>query len=240
MYDSNVSTPLGGYTVPRLTNKRQSVLEAPEGDLFDLEIVRAHLRFPNPKENDYLKDIILPTAIGAVEDYIGRALLTRKVKMTMDCVPGLGGEDSYRSGNGYFPVTFSNVGAFRWFELLGSPVSEVEAFTYFEEDGTEKTFDDTNYLVDLEDKDRLARIVLQRGALWPTALQVAKALSITYYIGYGDKDAVPPQLKHAVLLITTALFTNRGDSADSQDLVLHFPQVKALLAPFIMMNFTTI
>jgi hypothetical protein len=237
MYES---APLGGYTVPRIVSKRLRTAEAPSGELFDLDTLRTHLRFPNPKENDYLKSFILPTAIDAVERYTSRFLLSRKLSMTMDFIPGFGDATAGRYGTGYYPVTFTQRGTFRWFDLMGAPVLTVQSMKYIQDDGVESTFPADQYLVDAADPDRAARIILQRGALWPSDLQVAKGISIAYTAGYGEAADVPASLKHAVLLIATALFTNRGDSADSQDLVLHFPQVRALLAPYIIPNFITV
>ncbi len=237
------SAPLGGWTVPRPVFKRLQVIpsEGPVDPLFTLNILRTHLRQPSPLDDDYLKTVILPTAVDAVEQYISRTLITKNLRMWMDFIPGMGRDDSYNQ-NGVIeaPVSYSGGTSFRWFDLMSAPVTEVTSINFITDAGDEVVFDDANYIADFSDPDANARIILQRGSVWPTDLRVAKSLFIDYKAGYGAATDVPASLKHAVLLIATALYTNRGDSADAQDMVLHFPAITALLNPYRIIKIGTL
>ncbi len=238
MFNNYNSAPLGGWTVPRPVFKRLEVIppEDVADPLLSLDLVRAHLRYPNVKDNDYLTQIVIPTAIDAVEQYISRSLLSKNLRMWMDFIPGMGGNSFGGSDISLSPVAFSSGNTFQWFELMNAPVTDVASIKFISESDTEQTFDSANYIADFTDQDAPARIILKRGCVWPTDLQIGHALSVEYTAGYGVSADVPASLKHAVLLLIAALYSNRGDAADAQDAVLHFPGVTALLNPYRIMK----
>jgi hypothetical protein len=287
---NNISVPLGGWTVPRPVFKRLQEVAGPVGDVVTLATLKAHLRITDSNADEYLTDVILPGAIDAVQRYTNRRLLPQSVIMWMDFLPGTGNEYTlYGAGTAQIPVRYANIGMFRWFELMGTPVASVDSFHFITNNGVEVVFDPSQYIVDNADRDMPARIVLQRGTVWPVDLQVAHSLRIAYSLGYrngwtawlpatsyglgaqvsngglsyqcttagtsaasggpsgtgatitdgtavwkfvSDSLSVPASLKHAVLLISAALWSNRGDNADQQPDILGFPAVRALLDPY--------
>jgi hypothetical protein len=295
---NNISVPLGGWTVPRPVFKRLEEVTGPTGDVVSLATLKAHLRITDSGTDEYLSDVLLPAAIDAVQRYTNRRLLPQSVILWMDFLPGTGNEYTlYGAGAAQIPVRYANIGMFRWFELLGTPVLAVDSFKFITNNGVEVLFDASQYIVDNADHDMLARIVLQRGTVWPVDLQVAHSLKISYRLGYqntftawaalttyatgsqvsnggksyqcttggtsaasggpsgtgatitdgtvvwkfvSDGLAVPASLKHAVLLIAAALWSNRGDNADQQPDILGFPAVRALLDPYRVLRVSTL
>jgi len=231
--NGNVSVPLAGWTVPRPVFKRLEEIGGPTGEVVSLATVKAHLRITDTSADSYLTDMLIPAAIDAVQRYTNRRLLLQTVAMWMDFLPGTGNENTlYGAGTAQIPVRYANIGMFRWFELFGAPVASVQSFHFITNDGAEVTFDPSQYIADTADKDMPARIILQRGTVWPVDLQVAHSLKVSYTLGYTNAAAIPASLKHAVLLIAAALWSNRGDNADQQPDILGFPAVRALLDPY--------
>lgn len=288
--------PLAGWTVPRPVFKRLQQLTAPAEQPTTLAKVKAHLRKTDSAEDDYITDLIAVSA-DMVEKYCSRKLIPVDVQMWMDFIPGTGNENAlYGSGTAQVPIRYANVGMFRWFDLMGTPVTAFDSMHYITDTGTDVVFDAANYIVDMVDPDMRARVILQRGTVWPTDLQVASALYVKYTQGYktnypqwiantayaigaivsnntlsyvcttaGTSAAsdgptgtttsvdgtatwtyvcapgVPAALRHAVLLVAAALYSNRGDNADKGNTdVLNLPSVRATLDPYRVMSISTL
>lgn len=227
---NNSHVPLAGFTVPRPVFRRLQVLIPPAAQPLDLAVLKAHLRITHSNEDAYLQTLI-DTATSLVETYLGRALISRTVKMWMDFVPGTGNDTAlFGMGTATLPVRYGNIGMFRWFELMTVPVLSFTAFRYIPMNGgAEVTVDPSTYIADATDPDAPGRVILQRGAIWPTDLQVAHALSFEYVLGYGATAAsVPAPLRHGVMLMAAALWSNRGDNADD----LGASSVRSILDPY--------
>lgn len=232
--------PLAGWTVPRPVFKRMEQVEAPASLPTTLAKLKNHLRVSHTADDEYLTDLI-STATELVESYLSRRIVARKVRMWMDFIPGTGNEYTlYGAGAAQMPVRYASVGMFRWFELMGTPVSAFESLKYYTDAGVVQTFPANQYIIDKTDPDMPARVILQRGTVWPTDLQVAHSLSCDYTLGYATDADVPTPIKHGVLLAAAALYSNRGDNADQPIDILSLGGVRAVLAPYRVLKFTTL
>lgn len=286
---NSMQVPLAGWTVPRPIFKRLEQLTAPADYPTTLGKVKSHLRVTHNADDEYLNDLIA-TATEVVEQYLSRRLVKRDVRMWMDFLPGTGNEYTlYGAGTAQIPIRYANIGMFRWFDLFGTPVSAFDSLNYIMNDGSANVFPASQYIVDITDPDMPARIILQRGAVWPTDLQVAHALNARYTLGYSNgfpawqpltayglgaqvtngglsyqattagtsaasggptgqgtgiadasviwtyvsgAAAVPAPLRHAVMLVSAAFYSNRGDAADAEKDVLRLPAIQATLEPY--------
>lgn len=149
--------------------------------------VKSHLRIENDFQTDdeYLIHLI-GTARRYVEDIIDRTLVTTQWTMVLDS----------------FPVDE--------IELPRPPVSKIETATvvnYVSEQGSVLTLSDTLYRVD---RDATPGILSNNyGLCYPSTLDDTGAVTISWYAGYGDSTKVPPQIKHAVLMLVGHWYGNR-------------------------------
>lgn len=232
--------PLAGWTVARPVFPRLEEYAQPAELPIDLPLLKQHLRITHNAEDSYLT-FLISGATEIAERYMSRRIVSRGVRMWMDYLPGTGNDYMlYGSGIANAPISYASVGMFRAFALMGAPTASVESFEYITNDGVTKTYDPSNYIVDLADKNARARIILQRGAVWPVDLQVAHSLKINYTLGYGNAAAVPFTIKQAVMLIAAALWSNRGDANEVASDVLNLPGVQACLAPLRIMRLSTL
>lgn len=225
--------PLAGFTVPRAVLRRIAGDIDPGVAVVPLATLKTHLRVTHSSEDAYLATMET-AARRMVERYLSVRLITRQIVQWMDCFPGNGG-NSYAIGAAapLYPVRYGNVGTFRWFELIIRPTVNVTAFEYITPADTTETFPSNFYIVDASDPDQYARVILSENNIWPVDLRSAKAIKVTYDVGYGPAAAnVPPDLVHAVMLVAAALWSNRGDNLDPGTDILHLPAVKAILDPF--------
>lgn len=119
------------------------------------------------------------------------------------------------------------------------PLLSVTSVQYVDADGVTQTWDAANYVVDPY-RDP-GRIVLAQGASWPSTRDVPNAVTITYQAGYGaslvddvyeeDATQVPPELRHALLLLTAEWYRHREPTEERPYLVLPYA-VERLIWPF--------
>ena len=141
--------------------------------------VKSHLRIENDFQTDdeYLIHLI-GTARRYVEDIIDRTLITTQWTMVLDS----------------FPVDE--------IELPRPPVSQTETatvITYVTEENGTQTLSDTLYRVDADATPGI--LSNNYGLCYPSTLDDTAAVSISWYAGYGDSTKVPPQIKHAILML---------------------------------------
>lgn len=234
---NNLMVPLAGWTVPRPVFKRYEVVTKPTVYPVDVTTLKSHLRITHTSDDAYLTTLI-KTATAIAEKFTNRKFISTPSKMWMDFIPGTGNEYTlYGAGTAQVPVRYANIGMFRWFELLYSPVASVDSIHFISNDGSDNVFDASQYIIDRVDQDSPARICLQRGTVWPVDLQVAHSLYVNYTVGYGPTAAdVPPEIAHVVMIAAAALWSNRGDDADPQSSILAMPNVRSILSQHRIMS----
>lgn len=224
------SQPLAGATVLRMTARRTEIATPPSGLPVELAALKAHLRVTDIDSDAYITSLIA-VAVDIAERYISRALITRTVRQWLDFFPGYGVGQDYTDGvwdGAFWPFTET----VRQLDLVGVPFRTITSIKTYNDADEATILDPSIYLVDVADLDAPSRVILRRGEIWPTALRVAKAISVEGTIGYGAASDVPASLRHAVLLIAAALWSNRGDSIDKGQDVLDLGNIRATLDPY--------
>lgn len=89
-----------------------------------------------------------------------------------------------------------------------TPVSDVVSIDYIVSDGASATLDSAVY----EFRADARSIVLKPGQVWP-AIQAESRISVTLDVG---PEAIPPAVRHAILLRVEDLYENRGSGKDSE------------------------
>lgn len=167
---------------------------------------RSHARVDENTE-DTLIGYYIKTARQIAEEYCNRSFVTTTWKRYMDCWPDTD------------VIT-----------LPKSKVSAVSSITYYDEDGTQRTWSSSQYDVDLSSQP--ARIVPAVGYTFPT-LRAGKLspICITFVAGYGAADTVPEGIKTAIKFMVSHLFENR-EPGDLEGFPKH---IRSLLQPFRVM-----
>lgn len=136
--------------------------------------VLSHLRL-DAGETDYISGVIIPGAQAMVEELTGRRLSTTVLRLGLDGWPD---DDEIL--------------------LPGPPVASITSITYLDENNVRQTLAASCYTLDADPAP--AVLAPAYGLSWPTALQVAGSIKITYPAGYASPAAVPASLRAAVLL----------------------------------------
>lgn len=158
----------------------------PTSEPITLEDAKLHLRVTDDSEDDYINDLI-KAARGMAETYTNRQLMTATWDLYLDRFP-----------TGIEPIL-----------LPRCPVQSVTSVTYTDSDGATQTWTNTNYIVDTYDEP--ARIALAYQATYPTARYIAKSIRVRFVAGYASAAVVPAEIKHAIKLILSSLYTVRED-----------------------------
>lgn len=162
---------------------------APVTTPLTLAEVKAHLRVTHTDE-DSLIQIYSHAATATCENWMGRALVKRTYRLTVD---------SFNADGIVLPMP---------------PLIEVLSVTYDDADGAEQTLVvGTDYFVD--DANQPAWVL--NIADWPTPMDTANAVRIEYTAGYVDDGLspmvglIPWDIKAAILLTVGKLYSTRED-----------------------------
>lgn len=86
-----------------------------------------------------------------------------------------------------------------------TPVSAVDEVASFAEDNTKTVFASSNYFVDRLNQMVPARVVLNRGAVWPTNTRDRHSLEVRFQSGVGNKAALDADTRY--MSMQTAILT---------------------------------
>lgn len=171
-----------------------------------LDEVKVQLRVEHDEDDDYLEACIAAATerIDGRNGWLRRALVSR----------------TYRLYLPWFPVA-------RCIALPLPPLQSVTSIKYQDDDGVEQTLSSDRYQV-VKNEDE-GYVYLKTGESWPGGtFERPDAVKIEFVAGYGGAEAVPPNIRHAVLIEVGGLYAERGDAQIKAD-----PSVvtKRLLAP---------
>lgn len=136
------------------------------------------------EDEDDLIDGLIASAAKTVEEMCGRSLMPQTWDLKLY---GVTGDEKVR--------------------LKSAPVSSISAISYQDETDTTQTMDTANFYL-FADDDR-AYVQPKAGTSWPTTFDRPDALTISYVAGYASRDAVPEELKQAVILLATHWYEHR-------------------------------
>lgn len=145
-------------------------------------------------------DALLATYITAARQYVETRLSTALITQTWIL---------YRD---YFPGSE--------FRLPRAPLQSVTSIKYTDEDGTESTYDSSNYQVDAVSKP--GRVALASSASWPSVtLREMNGFYVTYVAGYGSGPSnVPGPIKQALFLLVADMYEFRENSIVEQGVTI--------------------
>lgn len=171
-----------GWTIKTVT--------APVQEPVTVAQVKSQARIDSDLDDDFIRDVIIPTARNRAEQYLRRRLCLQTV--TLACPP--------LTGEFLIPV---------------GPVVSVDEIRYLDTLGVSQVLDDTTYEVDTVNEPAILRP--QFNEYWPNARDVSNAYQITLVVGYEPSAGsptdysvnVPPAIRHAILMDCAHLYENR-------------------------------
>lgn len=189
------------------------VTVAPAIEPVTLTEAKTHLRVVGSDDDAYIGNLI-SAARGRAEKFTGLSIVTQT--RTFVC-------DGFPYGDEFIA-------------LPGSPVQSVTSVVYVDGNGTNQTWDSSNYTVDTTAVP--GGIYLAYGKSWPTTRTVRHAVTITYVAGYGQSSDsplslnVPQEIKQAILLMIAELYERR-EMAITGTIITEVPlSASWLLMPF--------
>lgn len=182
----------------------------PVDEPITLAEAKSHMRVDFDDDNALIDGYIAAARQWAEVDFMRRALLTQTWNYFIDAFP------------------LSNI-----IRIPLPPLQSVTELVYTDENGVERTFPASDYVVDKASKP--GRLALTSNASWPTVfLQSVNGVRIQFVAGFGDVDDVSRQIRNALLLLIGDLYEHRENSIVGAGLNLTNVSfgVESLLTPF--------
>jgi uncharacterized phiE125 gp8 family phage protein len=163
---------------------RPVIYTQPTEEPLSLEEAKEHLNVRSSTQDAYIQSLIV-TARKRLERYLQRALITQVWDLYLPCFH-------------------------ECIELPYPPLVSVGSVTYKDLDGDTQTLTLSDYYHTVT-SDVPGKLVRKYGVTFPTTqYQNPDAVVIRYTVGYGDASAVPEDIKHAMKIMLTDYFENRG------------------------------
>ena len=205
-----------------MRNYTYKVLTPPVNQLLSLVQIKNYLRLDaDDTSDDDLLNSFLSSAIGYVQKYTNRTLLTTKYI-------------TYRDN---FIVGYGNyIYELHYWELRRSPLQTIDSIEYYNTSNVLTDVDNKIYYNTLEND--YSKVLLNYGESFPTDNnQKLQCIEITFYAGYGDTaDDVPDDIIDAVLLIISSMYENRGDCSFSSCAGLVPCEAKGILSQYRILS----
>lgn len=148
----------------------------------------------NTQDYDPRLAALIAAATEAVENYCGRALITR----------------TYKGFLTWWPYDKTTGAVQRFVQLEKPPLISVGYLKTYDDADAATTFDPAGYFVSVN--RTIGRIVLRRFAVWPIPLRAAEGIEIQWTAGYGSNPGdVPETIRLAIQAQVGFLNEQRGD-----------------------------
>jgi len=183
------------------------ITTAPATEPITTAEAKTHMRIDISDEDTYIGELITAARVYC-EQYTHRAFITQSITYV---------DDSFPTG-----------------DAIELPVPDLIAVTtlkYYDGDGAQQTWSDSNYI---EDTFSLpSRVELAYGVSWPSIRTRFDAVEVIYTAGYGAAADVPDAIKHAIKLLVAHWHENR-ESVVLTGTPKEVPiTIDALLAPYL-------
>ena len=150
-----------------------------------LEELRDHIRHEDTEVDLAYLHAVINAARTAVEEQLGRALITQTWRLTLD----------------RFPCVV---------RLPRPPLQSVTSIQYVDTDGATQVLSSALYRVDTNSEP--ARIEPAYGESWPSTRGVIGAVTVTFVAGYGDVGAAVPELiRHWIKVLAGTMYEHREE-----------------------------
>ena len=150
---------------------------------------------------------ILIGVVESIEQYLGRSLISRTLKLTFDNWPT------------------------KEIEFPKSPLLSIVSVNTVDEEGIETVYDSDNYYVVSENIP--GKLVIKKNASLPVNNDRESAgFNIVYVAGYGDTSKVPKTIKIAIMQWVVMIYENKSMSDDEVIKNEPPPSVKEILYPY--------
>jgi uncharacterized phiE125 gp8 family phage protein len=165
-----------------------------------------------------LIDTLILSATQMVEDYLSRSLINKQFEQTYDgFLVGSSSELLYPPCQSIDSV-----------EVITTAISGGEPVSYI--------YDEDNYTLDQSRNRYYDRIILNEGYQTPSDMRDEAGFVITYTAGYGESYTdVPYNIRQAIAMLTSYLFTNRGDCEGGGDPIVS-SGAAAILSPYKLLR----
>lgn len=185
------------------------LLQAPAGAPVSLDDAKLHLRIDGDAENATIERLVRAATSNA-ERLTNRAFVTQRWALTLDRFPGCNQ-----------PI-----------KIPLPPLQSVESIKYFDSTDTEQTLPASDYVVD--PGGLLGQVLPAWRKSWPSISGRPMGVRIEFTAGYGDANAVPPDIVSAILLLVGSLDQNR-EAVVIGTIVNELPMgVEYLLSPYVI------
>jgi len=166
------------------TTHQTKLLQGPVMEPLTLQQVKDHLKIDGTNEDPYLTGLAITARI-SLERYLNRVLITQRYTAF------------YNRWHGQMEIPFP-------------PLQSIDQVRYYDGTGELQVLDEDGFYWIVDSTDP-ARIVRKFDSVYPE-LQDGRPASILidFTCGYGDPEDVPEDLKHAMKLIITDYYENRG------------------------------
>lgn len=162
------------------------LLTAPKDEPVTVDEAMLHARIDDSVEAPIVAGMI-KAARELAETYTRRALITQTWQLFLDAFP-----------------------AESFIELPRAPLQSVTHVKTYTDADVAATFASSNYYVDAVGEP--CSIVLRGASSWPDVGRVVNGVEIQFVAGYGGPDAVPSNIKQAILMMVAEMYEFRNAS----------------------------